>query len=77
MSDAKEIAITMAAKQVSSAQIGADTDAMVAKYGVDEAELNRRRNNWVRPKPRYEKGVLGKYSRLVSTSSKGAVTDQT
>ena len=37
-----EIAITMAAKQVSSAQIGADTDAMVAKYGVDEAELNAR-----------------------------------
>ena len=37
-----EIAITMAAKQVSSAQIVADTDAMVAKYGVDEAELNAR-----------------------------------
>jgi len=31
--------LEMAAKQVFSAQIGADTDAMVAKYGVDEAEL--------------------------------------
>ena len=37
-----EMATTMAAKQVFSAQIGADTDAMVAKYGVDEAELNAR-----------------------------------
>ena len=34
--------LEMAAKQVFSAQIGADTDAMVAKYGVDEAELNAR-----------------------------------
>ena len=32
----------MAAAQVSSAQIRADADIMVAKYGVDEAELNAR-----------------------------------
>ena len=29
-----------------------------------------------KPEPRYRAGVLGKYARLVSSSSKGAVTDQ-
>jgi len=37
-----EMATTMAAAQVSSAQISADADVMVAKYGVDEAEMNAR-----------------------------------
>jgi dihydroxy-acid dehydratase len=43
---------------------------------VDPAELERRRAAWVPPAPRYTTGVLGKYSRLVSSSSLGAVTDQ-
>jgi hypothetical protein len=37
-----EMATTMAAAQVSSAQISADADVMVAKYGVDQAEMNAR-----------------------------------
>ena len=37
-----EIAASMAAAQVSSAKIKADADVMVAKYGVDEAEMNAR-----------------------------------
>ncbi len=37
-----EIATNMAAAQVSSAKIKADADVMVAKYGVDEAEMNAR-----------------------------------
>jgi dihydroxy-acid dehydratase len=43
---------------------------------VDPAELERRRAAWAPPAPRYTTGVLGKYSRLVSSSSLGAVTDQ-
>ncbi|MEB3256325.1 MAG: dihydroxy-acid dehydratase [Synechococcaceae cyanobacterium] len=43
---------------------------------VDPAELERRRAAWVPPAPRYSTGVLGKYARLVSSSSLGAVTDQ-
>ena len=31
---------------------------------------------WSSPTPRYRTGILGKYARLVSSSSKGAVTDQ-
>jgi dihydroxy-acid dehydratase len=42
---------------------------------VSEAELNVRRAQWVAPVPRYQTGVLGKYAKLVSSSSLGAVTD--
>jgi dihydroxy-acid dehydratase len=43
---------------------------------VDDGELARRRASWAPLPPRYTRGVLGKYARLVSSSSKGAVTDQ-
>ncbi|HKC10956.1 MAG TPA: dihydroxy-acid dehydratase, partial [Vicinamibacteria bacterium] len=42
---------------------------------VEEAELARRRAAWSPPPPRYRKGVLAKYARLVSSASLGAVTD--
>ncbi|WP_034384059.1 dihydroxy-acid dehydratase [Deinococcus sp. YIM 77859] len=42
---------------------------------VDEAELERRRAAWVAPEPRYKRGVLAKYARLVSSAAQGAVTD--
>jgi dihydroxy-acid dehydratase len=42
---------------------------------VDAAELSRRRAAWKPPAPRYTTGVLAKYSRLVSSASRGAVTD--
>ena len=40
---------------------------------VDEKVLEKRKANWKPAQPRYTTGVLGKYSRLVGTSSKGAV----
>ena len=40
---------------------------------VDEKVLEQRKANWKPAQPRYTTGVLGKYSRLVGTSSKGAV----
>jgi dihydroxy-acid dehydratase len=42
---------------------------------VSAAELAIRRSHWVAPAPRYKTGVLGKYAKLVSSSSLGAVTD--
>jgi dihydroxy-acid dehydratase len=42
---------------------------------IDDAELSRRRANWQPKPPRYTKGILGKYAKLVSSSSLGAVTD--
>ena len=42
---------------------------------VSEEEIERRRKLWKAPKPTYTRGVLAKYACLVSSASKGAVTD--
>ena len=42
---------------------------------VSKKEIAERRKKWRQPKPRYTKGVLAKYAKLVSSASKGAVTD--
>jgi dihydroxy-acid dehydratase len=41
---------------------------------VDEAELAARREDFEPLPPRYERGVLAKYAKLVGSASKGAVT---
>ncbi len=41
---------------------------------VDEAELEARRIGWAPLPPRYTRGVLAKYSKLVRSASMGAVT---
>ncbi|WP_163574140.1 dihydroxy-acid dehydratase [Halomonas faecis] len=53
-------------------------DAMADTIDVDlsDEELMRRRAAWRQPAPRYARGVLAKYARLVSSASTGAVTDQ-
>ncbi len=45
------------------------------QLNVPDEEIARRRAGWQPPKPRYTRGVLAKYSRLVTSSSVGAVTD--
>ncbi len=52
-----------------------DADHNLLQLNVSEAELSQRRAAWVAPIPRYRRGILGKYAKLVSSSSKGAVTD--
>lgn len=42
---------------------------------ISDEELQHRRANWQPKPPRYTKGVLAKYAKLVSSSSVGAVTD--
>jgi dihydroxy-acid dehydratase len=50
----------------------------VAKRRLDvelsDDEIQRRLKEWKPPKPRYEKGALAKYAKLVSSASEGAVT---
>lgn len=41
---------------------------------VDEAELNARRDGWAPLPPRYTRGVLAKYSKLVCSAAEGATT---
>ncbi len=45
------------------------------QLNVDEAEIRRRRGLWQAPPIKYPTGVLAKYAKLVSSASKGAVTD--
>jgi len=45
------------------------------QLNVPAKELAARRKKWKQPKPRYTTGVFAKYIKLVSTASKGAVTD--
>lgn len=42
---------------------------------VSEEEMVLRGKSWVEPPLRYQRGVLSKYARLVSSASTGAVTD--
>jgi len=52
-----------------------DADQRLLQLNVNDEELARRRAAWQPPAPRYTRGVLAKYAKLVSTASKGAVTD--
>jgi len=42
---------------------------------VDEADLEARRSGWAPKAPRYTRGVLAKYARLVGPATSGAVCD--
>ncbi len=42
---------------------------------VSDADLEKRRNSWKAPEPKYTRGVLAKFAKLASCASKGAVTD--
>jgi len=52
-----------------------DAHQRLIQLNLSDDELAARRASWQAPAPRYTKGVLAKYAKLVSTSSKGAVTD--
>ena len=52
-----------------------DARSRTLTLDVPAKELAARRKKWRPRKPRYVRGVLAKYARLVSTASTGAVTD--
>ncbi|MEP7069670.1 MAG: dihydroxy-acid dehydratase [Usitatibacter sp.] len=52
-----------------------DAHRQLIELNVDTGELAARRAQWKQPKPKYTRGVLGKYAKLVGTAAKGAVTD--
>jgi dihydroxy-acid dehydratase len=52
-----------------------DAKKRLIQLNVPVKELAARRRKWKAPRPRYEKGLLAKYMKLVSTASEGAVTD--
>ena len=52
-----------------------DSRQLLVQLNVDGTELARRRAQWKPPAPRYTRGVMAKYTTLVSTASRGAITD--
>lgn len=52
-----------------------DSVTQELSFDVTEEELEKRRSTWQAPPLKYSRGVLGKYSKLVSSASIGAVTD--
>lgn len=52
-----------------------DSETQEIGFEVSEVELAKRKNEWVQPPLKFTTGVLSKYARLVSSASKGAVTD--
>jgi len=53
-------------------RIRIDIPAKTISLLVDEAELSRRKANWRPPEPKIKHGYLARYSRMVSSGSKGA-----
>jgi dihydroxy-acid dehydratase len=52
-----------------------DAKKHLLQLNVPAKELAARRKKWKAPKPRYTHGLMAKYLKLVSTASKGAITD--
>lgn len=52
-----------------------DAKKRLIQLNVPATELARRKKRWRAPKPRYTTGVLAKYVKLVSSASRGAITD--
>lgn len=52
-----------------------NSDIQEIKVEVSEEELAARAQAWVQPPLKVKSGVLGKYAKLVSSASRGAVTD--
>jgi len=47
-----------------------DAHTLLIQLNVDDAEIARRRAAWKQPAPRYTRGLLGKYMRIVSTQAR-------
>jgi dihydroxy-acid dehydratase len=56
-------------------QITIDAETNQLTLHVNDHEIARRLESWQQPAPRYTRGVLAKYAKLVSSASLGAVTD--
>jgi len=52
-----------------------DATKRLIQLNVPAKELAQRRKKWKPRKPRYTRGLMAKYMKLVSTASLGAITD--
>lgn len=56
-------------------RISLDAEDCEMNLEIPEEEMKRRRSLWKDPRPRYTRGVLAKYAKMVASASLGAVTD--
>ena len=54
--------------------ISMDVESRTLDVNISDEEMERRRHEWQPPEPRHTTGVMGKYAKLVSSASRGAVT---
>ena len=54
-----------------------DAEKRVLDLGIPAKEIKSRLKKWKQPAPRYTRGVLAKYAKLVNSAHLGAVTDAT
>lgn len=52
-----------------------DVDRRLLEVKLTEEEIQKRKQKWTAPAIKYKSGVLAKYAKLVSSASRGAVTD--
>ena len=52
-----------------------DAHKLLLQLNVADDVIAKRRAAWKRPAPRYTRGLMAKYMKLVGPATKGAVTD--
>jgi len=52
-----------------------DAKKLLLQLNVPAKELAARKKKWKQPKPRYTKGLMAKYMKLVSPATQGAITE--
>lgn len=57
-------------------EIVIDAENNIIDLNVDPSVLAERKSKWVAPTPRYPRGTLAKYAKLVTDASEGCVTDK-
>ena len=56
--------------------ISIDAEKRALSLNLPAKEITARLKKWKQPKPRYTRGVLAKYAKLVNSAHLGAVTDE-
>ena len=51
-----------------------DSDNNSLSVDLSDEEIARRLQAWQAPEPKYKKGVLAKYVKLVTSAAEGAIT---
>jgi dihydroxy-acid dehydratase len=54
-------------------EITIDVPARDLRLHVSDEDIKARLEKWIRPKPKYTKGLLGLYSQLATSANRGAV----